>query len=143
MKMISAAKILGDFGPGTSPALRKKAGITVKGCPLSTLLFRLIESGYATKKNSPKGNVYGLTSDGKKWIAENADQIETVDQINNTDFGTKSGNAAINQKVSKSAGVAMDGVALLINTNNEAMSLLRGIHIQIGNFLQEHGELED
>ncbi len=143
MKLATTAKLLSDFGPSTSSDLRKKAGIKAKGCPLSTMLYRLVDGKYASKKKSKEGNVYALTTSGKKWLQEVEHEAETVEEINSMDFRAGSPKTKISPKLSKKAGIAVNGVVELINTNEETMAFLRGLHIQIGQFLENHGQLED
>ncbi len=144
MKQVTAAALLEIHGPCTAGELTTKAGITPKGIGISTLLSQQAAGGRMKKKKSANGLVFSLTPKGKEWLDGKRDEVETIAEINKRSYskGAQSGTKAAQRKpvMTATQDNAYESFILMMEQSREGMAFLRGLHIQIGNFLDEHDQ---
>jgi len=136
VKLISMLAILEEFGPATSSDFRSSANIK-RGVPTSARVYSVYKNGHCTKKKGPNGFIYAINAAGKKHLAANLDQVETVEQINLMDFSKGASKAANlpSPKASKAANSVMDGFAQMFTDQENLINFIRKIHADSGAML--------
>ena len=131
MNKFTAVHLIATFGPATLKDIGKLAGLDSQGNMSSHACSMVAykKKWCQFKKDKDGTRVYAVTKEGQRIAKDNADKIETVEQLNAGETkATKKSSPAVN--LSPVANAATDGIVALIEENKRLTGIIANIHAQ-------------
>jgi len=129
--------------PITPTELRDKLGMH-KRYGIGTTFSDLAKRGFVKKTKKPteegKGNAqpYTITAKGLKEVADNKEAIQPIEVIIVESAKKRSEGSAPIIPMNAKANTAIDSISKLLDDYNRANQMLKVIHAQIGEFLNDN-----
>lgn len=131
MNKYTAVHLIATFGPATLKEIGSKAGLDNQGNMSSHACSMVAykKKWCQFKKNKDGDRVYTVTKEGQRIATDNADKIETVEQLNaGEEKSAKKTGPTVN--LSPVANAATDGIVALIEENKRLTGIIANIHAQ-------------